>query len=106
MKKIFLVLLFPCSLSAEMAQTTVVDSMLYGGVQHYYRIYVPANHKCSMILHLHGYSSSGLAEQYYTNYMPIADTAGFIAAYPDGLKDGSGNRYWNVGLLSPNTDDI
>jgi polyhydroxybutyrate depolymerase len=106
MKKIILALLLGGCLQTALAQTTVVDSMLYGGVEHYYRVYIPANHKCSMILHLHGYGSGGLAEQLYTNYMPIADTAGFIAAWPDGLIDGFGNRYWNVSVLNPNTDDV
>ena len=39
--------------------------------------------------------------------MPVADTAGFIVAYPDGLIDGTGNRYWNIGWsFLPNTDDV
>jgi polyhydroxybutyrate depolymerase len=107
MKYILLLLLFGVSMCQLTAQTTVTDSLLFGGVQHHYRVYIPASRKCSMIIHLHGYASNATIEQTFTNYMPIADTAGFLVAYPDGLKDSTGNEYWNVGWsFLPNTDDV
>ncbi|MEO6165976.1 MAG: T9SS type A sorting domain-containing protein, partial [Chitinophagales bacterium] len=42
-----------------------------------------------------------------TQWMPVADTAGFLVAYPNGLTDNLGNQYWNVGWSwLPNTDDV
>jgi polyhydroxybutyrate depolymerase len=107
MKKIMLSwIVFGVALNAE-AQTTIIDSLLYTGVWHTYRVYVPASHTCSLIIHLHGYGSDGALEQIFTNYMPVADTAGFIVAYPDGLIDEMGNRYWNIGWsFLPNTNDV
>jgi len=100
-----LALLFPNGVA--MAQTTVQDSMFWGGAQHRFRVYVPATVKCALVVHLHGYGSSGYLEQLYTNYMPIADTAGFVVAYPEGLVDPLGNQSWNVGwALQVNNDDV
>ncbi len=39
--------------------------------------------------------------------MPVADTAGFLVVYPNGLKDSNNNQYWNVGWSwLPNTNDV
>jgi polyhydroxybutyrate depolymerase len=112
MRALVLLAFFTVGLASRgSAQSTVVDSITFGGVMHTFRVYVPANYSLdgarALILHLHGYSSSGAIEQAYTNYMPIADTAGFLVAYPDGLTDSAGRRYWNVGILGvPNTNDV
>ncbi len=106
MKNITLLLIVFGAAFSSKAQTTIVDSLFYTGVWHHYRVYVPASHTCSLIIHLHGYGSNTAIEQSFTNYMPVADTAGFIVAYPDGLKDSSGKEYWNIGWSFPNTDDI
>lgn len=43
----------------------------------------------------------------YTGYMPVADTAGFVVAMPDGLVDPLGSQSWNVGWpLQVNNDDV
>ncbi len=49
-----------------------------------------------LVLLLHGYSASGALQELYMKFTPLADERGFLYAYPDGTKDGSGNRFWNA----------
>jgi hypothetical protein len=37
---------------------------------------------------------------------PIADTANFIIALPNGTKDAQGNRFWNTFLGNSTVDDV
>ena len=96
--------------SKGFSQTTVIDSFQCDGVWRSYRLYIPANYSSGgarpLILNMHGLGSNALEQQVYSNFMPIADTAGFLMAYPQGLSS-SGTTYWNVGIpLTPNTNDV
>lgn len=100
MKKLLLAfLIFTASISV--AQTTVIDSILSGGIYRNYRVYVPAAYNGTtswpLVFDLHGYTSSALNEQLYSNFMPIADTAHFIIVYPNGTLL-SGQPFWNAGF--------
>jgi len=113
MKKFILFLFFFCiPLQIVMAQKTVTDSILSEGVMRHYHIYIPKNYISrsprSLIIHLHGYSSNALLEKSYTNYMPIADTAGFLVVYPEGTVDSHGYQYWTAGIpdLPTTPDDV
>lgn len=92
------------------AQTTLDKSMLYGGLNRTYRIYIPANYTPTkavpLVLNLHGYSSNNLQQEFYGDFRPIADTAGFIIVLPNGTNDGSGNLFWNVGFAPSPIDDV
>jgi polyhydroxybutyrate depolymerase len=91
-----------------MAQTTVIDSILSGGIYRNYRLYVPAAYNGStawpLILNIHGYTSNASAEQAYTNFAPIADTAHFLMVYPNATIY-MGQPTWNSGFGMP-VDDI
>lgn len=92
------------------AQKTITDSITSGGVMRYYNLYIPKHYIIGssrpLIIHLHGYGSNGTIEQVYTNYMPIADTAGFLIVYPQGLVDANQHQYWNAGIPGiPKTPD-
>lgn len=84
--------------------TTITDSILSNGVYRSYVLYVPANYtgtnSVPLILNLHGYTSNAVQQQLYSNFMPIADTAGFLMVYPQGTKDSYGNPFWNAGIVS------
>jgi polyhydroxybutyrate depolymerase len=55
---------------------------------------------------MHGLGSNALQQQYYGNFMPIADTAGFYVVMPQGTS-ASGTTFWNVGFPgTPNVDDV
>ncbi len=99
-KKLLFSFFVVCSTIAS-AQTTIIDSIISGGIYRNYRIYIPAAYTGAsarpLIFDLHGYTSSALYEQAYSNFMPIADTANLIMVYPNGTLSG-GQPYWNAGF--------
>ncbi|MES2591924.1 MAG: T9SS type A sorting domain-containing protein [Bacteroidota bacterium] len=90
------------------SQTTVVDSIVSGGIYRSYRVYIPAAYTGStarpLVFDLHGYTSNASSEQFYSNFMPIADTANFLVVYPQGTNL-NGQPYWNAGF-GPGVNDI
>jgi len=86
---------------------TIVDSILSGGIQRKFRLYIPniynSNTSVPLILNLHGYTSNATQQQFYSNFMPIADTANFIIVHPEGTAP-LGNQYWNAGFGSGAND--
>ncbi|MDQ3046409.1 MAG: prolyl oligopeptidase family serine peptidase, partial [Bacteroidota bacterium] len=107
-QKLLFALLF-LNMFAATAQTTVIDSIYTGGMYRSYRIYVPASYTGStvwpLIFNLHGYTSTASAQQSYSNFMPIADTANFLMVFPQGTSL-MGQPYWNAGLYTTGVDDI
>ena len=92
------------------AQTTVNGSFVYGGITRTYSFYVPASYvpgtAVPLVLGLHGTSSSGSAFAQYRDFRPIADTANFIVAHPDGSTM-LGIKFWNYGnVLGSTVDDV
>lgn len=108
MKKLLLSVFILFS-TISVAQTTVIDSIFSGGIYRNYRVYIPAAYTGTtarpLVFDLHGYTSSAIAEQGYSNFMPIADTANVIFVYPNGTLDGSSQPYWNAGF-GTSIDDI
>lgn len=104
-----LLLLILGGLSGLKAQTTLVDSIVVDGIYRSYRLYIPASLNAvtrPLILNMHGLGSNAVEQQYYGNFMPIADTAGFYVVMPEGTSV-SGTTYWNVGFPgSGNVDDV
>jgi len=110
MKKLLLSIILVSTLFSIKSQTTIIDSIFVGGVYRNYRLYVPAIYTGAtarpLILNLHGYTSSANAQQLYSNFMPIADTANFLMVFPNGTKDGSNQPFWNAGISSVLVNDI
>jgi len=83
---------------------TIVDSIKSNNVYRKYRLYIPSNYtgvnSVPLIINLHGYTSNAIQQQIYTNFMPIADTAGFLMVYPQGVNDPNGYPFWNAGIGS------
>jgi polyhydroxybutyrate depolymerase len=98
------------SLFSSTGQTTVNGSFLHNGLNRTYSFYVPAIYDGSqsvpLILNLHGYTSNGAQQSIYGNFKPIADTANFIVAHPDGTLDASSTRFWNAGFGTSSVDDV
>lgn len=101
MKKLLLLFFVFFNTAFLSAQTTTVDSIISGGIYRNYRVYIPAAYTGStawpLVFDLHGYTSSALNEQLYSNFMPIADTAHFLVVYPNGTLL-SGQPFWNAGF--------
>ena len=109
MKKHLLAFTILLSTLSFHAQTTVIDSIMSGGIYRNYRLYVPAIYSGAtarpLIINMHGYTSNALQQQFYSNFGPIADTANFLMVFPNGTKNSSGTTFWNAGIVS-SVDDI
>jgi len=110
MKKIFIILLLFAFAIMVDAQTTIIDTIISGGIPRAYRLYVPAiynvNNPVPLIINMHGYTSNASQQQSYSNFKPIADTANFLMVYPQGTLDGNGYAFWNAGINNGGVDDI
>lgn len=91
-----------------MAQTTTVYSLTHGGLTRSYRLHVPASYvpgtPAPLVFSLHGYTSNAGQQELYTGLDAVADTAGFLICYPDGV-----NAQWNSGFTLPynsGVDDV
>lgn len=91
------------------AQTTITDSIYCGGQYRSYILYVPAiynaSHATPMVINMHGYTSNAQQQQYYGNFMPVADTANFLVIHPQGTYS-NGQAFWNAGISSALVNDI
>ncbi len=91
------------------SQTTLVDSIISGGIYRSYRLYIPAAYTGvtarPLVIDLHGYTSNATNEQLYSNFKPISDTANFLVVYPQGTNL-SGQPYWNAGMSATGVNDI
>jgi len=86
-----------------MQQTTLkaqVFSFSFDGQTRSYKVRLPVGYNSSltysMILNLHGYTSTAAAQEAYTDFNVIADTAKIIMVYPDGVANA-----WNAGWSNP-----
>ena len=90
--------------------TTVVDSIKSSSIFRTYRLYKPLSYNGTqaypLVINLHGYTSNSFAQQYYGNFMPIADTAKFLIVHPQGTKDGSNQPYWNAAIYPTGVNDL
>ncbi len=80
-----------------------------------YMFHVPTGYDKSkptpLVVLLHGYTASGALQESYFNLTAVSDAHTFLYAYPDGLQDQGGNRYWNAtdaccDLYHTNVDDV
>lgn len=91
------------------AQTTLTGSFQHGGLQRTYRVYIPPTYASSvpapLIINLHGYGSNNLEQEFYSNFKPIADTAGFVLVHPNGTPDFTNTLHWNT-FGTSTVDDV
>ncbi|MGB0882598.1 MAG: T9SS type A sorting domain-containing protein [Vicingaceae bacterium] len=84
------------------SQQTINGSIMHGGVQRTYILYVPASYSAAnaapVLFNLHGLTSNSSAQLFYGDFRPIADTAGFLILAPQGTTNPQGNTYWNAGF--------
>ena len=72
-------------------------SMEFDGLSRSYLLFVPSGYDSAastpLVLNLHGYSSNGGQQVYFSNMNETAEARGFVVAYPNGVENS-----WNGGL--------
>jgi len=89
---------FVCILLISFGQLKAQSfSFTHDGNPRTYWVHLPAGYTNSvphpLVLNFHGYTSNGVQQMNYSLMNTVADTAGFISVYPDGI-----NNSWNVGF--------
>jgi polyhydroxybutyrate depolymerase len=83
----------PSPSPAPSAKPTLVEARPYG-------LLVPASYRAStatpLVVALHGYGSNGRQQVEYFGLPADAEEHGYLLAYPDGLVDPRGSRFWNA----------
>ncbi len=112
MKKIFTIwigLLMTASLQAQ-SGIQFTDGLVHG-IYRTYLLYVPLSYvpgkAVPLLISLHGFTESGEYQNSLANFRPIADTANFIIAMPDGQPNPQMYNYigWNIFPISSGVDD-
>lgn len=108
MKKILLLFLYFLLFVQKPVQAQTQLTMVHNGITRNYTLYVPPSfspgNSWPLVFVLHGFTQTAQAIMSYSGFNAIADTASFIAVYPDGV----GNA-WNTnsGMSGGSTaDDI
>jgi|GEM_PF-224400 len=93
----------PAGVAQLLEKTITVD-----GLEREYLLYVPAAYDGSeawpLVFNLHGAGSNAGEQAFLSVMQPVADTAHFLIAYPDGLLNLEGTTGWNV-FSSPELQD-
>ena len=110
MRQIVFILLIWGMQSFCLAQQTLLDTIFHDGVQRAFILYVPASYTGAdavpLVFSFHGFGGNAVDQMEDYDFRPIADTAGFLVAYPQGLAAGPGIATWNIGSATGGTDDI
>ena len=79
-----------------------------GGIQREYIYYHPgsAPPNCPLVFVCHGYTGSAEGIMNYSEFNQLADEYGFAVCYPQGIEDGGGNTFFNVGYDFQNNETV
>jgi polyhydroxybutyrate depolymerase len=73
------------------------------------RVFVPSSYRqeqpTPVIINFHGYLGSGQRLEEYLRMQAIAESHGFFYAYPDGIPNSEGYRFWNAANACCDFDD-
>jgi polyhydroxybutyrate depolymerase len=71
----------------------------HGGLTRQYRIHIPENLQANapLVLALHGYCGGNNDMKNNFGWTELADEKGFVVAFPNGSRDQSNCRFWDVG---------
>jgi len=101
MKKLSLIIL---SLIFALSAVAQNYSFIYDGLLRTYIVHLPPDYEegtvYPMIINMHGLGSNALEQQLYSQFNNVADTAGIVMVYPNGI-----NNQWNVSF-DVGVDDV
>ena len=71
----------------------------HDGTIRYYLLSYPDNptDPCPLIINMHGYTSNGWVQQYYSQMDEFAHPQNIAVVYPQGMENNQGIPSWNVG---------
>ncbi|MFO4633228.1 MAG: alpha/beta hydrolase family esterase [Actinomycetota bacterium] len=80
-------------------QRVLKQNVIGEEIERNYWLYTPKNlpENPALVVVMHGYSGDALAIMSYSGMNDIADSNGFLVAYPQGTIDSEGNAFFNVG---------
>jgi polyhydroxybutyrate depolymerase len=80
-------LLYLCAGGVATAAGTMVETLQVAGETRSYRVHFPAkgNGPYPIVFSFHGLNSNAEQEERLSQFSALADSAGFIAVYPDGI---------------------
>lgn len=94
-------LLFTCFAAANSQQ---LYSFTFDGIERTYRVHLPGNYDENqdypLVINMHGLGSNSFEQEFYSEFDQVADTAGIVIAYPDGV-----NNQWNI-FQDTGVDDV
>lgn len=113
MKKIIFSFFCLVFLSTIMAQTTVLDTFAYDGLQRNYQLYIPQHYNGStavpLVVNMHGRGSNAGQQDLYGDFHTEADTDTFLVVHPNSTVI-SGTETWNSSIFAPGSpnyvDDV
>jgi polyhydroxybutyrate depolymerase len=63
-------------------------------------LYIPSSYDgqtpVPLVILLHGYGFTGVDQENYMHFRPLAEARGFLYCYPDSLRDRVGIQFWNA----------
>lgn len=75
--------IYPASVGAEPLDPPGLLS--FGGLQRTYLVHTPPGPPTGLVINLHGAGMTGSQQAALTDYNAVADSHGFVVAYPDGI---------------------
>jgi|TARA_B110000459_G_scaffold46767_1_gene52146 polyhydroxybutyrate depolymerase len=83
---------------------TIID----GGIERDYIYYHPSSAapNCPLVYVCHGYTGTAQGIMNYSEFNQLADEFGFAVCYPQGIEDGGGNTFFNVGYDFQNNETV
>jgi polyhydroxybutyrate depolymerase len=79
-------------------------SLIHDGITRTYRLHVPVGYNADslypLVINMHGLGSNAFEQEIYTAFNDVADSAGIVVAYPNGIDE-----TWNISSTT-GTDDV
>jgi polyhydroxybutyrate depolymerase len=101
MKKTILTL---CAIIIVISAFSQEFSLIHDGLTRTYRLHTPVGYSADslypLVINMHGLNSNAFEQEIYSAFNDVADSAGFIVAYPNGIDE-----TWNISSTS-GTDDV
>ena len=96
MRSIFYIVGMLVITTAAHAQNNI--DFMHDGITRQYRIYMPSElpESPALLLALHGYSGNNNEMMNDYGLTELAEERGFVVAFPNGTRDQSNNRFWDV----------